>query len=88
MFSNNPIFKCPRGQPLYFLTSPLANTEQIVQNLETVCFNLRFKYDYKSITGNVDILILIFRTFYCFSILQYDNKSSALSLPNSVANES
>ena len=74
VFSNRRIFKCfcptggKAGKPLYFWSCSLADTEQIVQNLETVCFNLRFKYDYKSITGNKDILIPIFRAFYCYSI--------------------
>ena len=57
-----------KGKPLYFLSCSLANAEQIVQNLETVCFNLRFEYDYKSITGNKDLLIPSFRAFYCYSI--------------------
>ena len=92
VFSNHINFQMPRpnrgGEPLYFLTSPLANKEQIVPILETVCFNLRSEYDYKSITDNVDILIPISWAFYCFSILQCDDKSPALSLPNPVANES
>ena len=77
-----------RGKASVLFDESLGKHRTDRVKLRNCVFNLRFTYDYKRITGNIDILIPIFRAFYCFSILQCYNKSSALSLPNTVANES
>ena len=57
-----------RGKASVLFDQSLGKHRTDRVKLRNCVFNLRFKYDYKRITGNIDILIPIFRAFYCYSI--------------------